>query len=114
MPIQQILEKVTSTLGARLVYAEAIERDGVTVVPAAMVRGGGGGGGGTDASGEGGEGGGFGITAKPAGALVIDGDRVRWKPALDATRIVVAMLTVVGLAMLLRYKVVRAQIKAAS
>ena len=72
----------------RRVYGEPIEKDGVTVIPAANVRGGGGGGFGRGAQGDGG-GGGFGVTAKPAGAYVIKDGMVTWKPAIDATRMAV-------------------------
>lgn len=87
----------------RRVFGDPIEKDGVTVIPAAKVRGGGGGGfgEGPDSAGRGG-GGGFGVSARPAGAYVIKDGMVTWKPAIDATRIalmgqlvaIVALLTI--------------------
>jgi uncharacterized spore protein YtfJ len=71
------------------VFGEAYERDGVTVVPVASVRGGAGGGGGKKAdTGEEGEGGGFGLIARPAGVYVIKDGAVSWQPAVDVNRIV--------------------------
>ncbi len=96
MNAEELLEnarEALQSLQARRVYAEPYERDGVTVIPAAAVRGGGGGGGGggegPDGRGHGsGGGGGFGLIARPVGAFVIKGDQVTWKPALDVTRLV--------------------------
>ncbi len=76
------IERARDVLTVRRVYGEAIEKDGVTIIPAANVRGGGGGG--ADAEGNGG--GGFGVMASPAGAYVIKEGRVRWEPALDLNR----------------------------
>jgi len=78
------------------VFGEAYERNGVTVIPVATVRGTAGGGGGGDAEGNGGTGGGFGLSARPVGAFVVKGDDVSWRPAYDATR--VALLGEVGAA----------------
>jgi len=83
------IERSQDVLTVKRVFGEPIERDGVTIIPAASVGGGGGGGGG---GGEGkgqrgsGHGGGFGVSAKPAGAFVIREGRVRWEPALDLNR----------------------------
>jgi uncharacterized spore protein YtfJ len=81
--VDEILKGAQDTLTVTRVYGEPIETDGVTVVPAAAVRGGGGGGG--DAEGDGG--GGFGVMAKPVGAYVIRGNQVSWVPAVDVTRV---------------------------
>jgi hypothetical protein len=66
---------------AKRVYAEPVERDGVTIVPAAQITGGAGGGGGVDPGGNDGGGFGFGVIAKPVGAWVIGGGKADWKPA---------------------------------
>lgn len=99
MTTNEILDRTARALGGVTVFGEPQTSDGVTVIPAAVVRGGGGGGGGTqrvagtDADGETavgeGEGGGFGLSARPAGALIIDGHEVRWKMPLDLTRIII-------------------------
>jgi uncharacterized spore protein YtfJ len=99
MNAKEILAQAGETLTARRVYGEPYERDGLTIVPAARVRGGGGGGGGENEQGQTGSGGGFGMTASPVGAYVIRGDEVRWRPAIDWTRIVL-MAEIVALAAL--------------
>lgn len=71
------------------VLGEPYEHDGVTVIPAAAVRGGAGGGTGKKGeTGEEGEGGGLGLVARPAGAYVIKDGAVSWLPAVDVNRIV--------------------------
>ncbi|MGI9646073.1 MAG: spore germination protein GerW family protein [Ilumatobacteraceae bacterium] len=87
MHVDQILKRARSALGADRVYGTPIERDGVTVVPAAKVVGGGGGGG--DESKDGGGGGGFGVNARPAGVLIIEPDgTVKWKGFIDINRVI--------------------------
>ena len=88
--IEELMSKVREALHAGMVYAEPYEKDGLTVIPAAMVLGGGGGGSGKvgDASQREGEGGGFGLVARPVGAFVIQNGTVRWQPALDVTRLI--------------------------
>src|SRR5918994_4696688 len=104
MDIAEAIGKAQDAITVKRVYGEPYERDGVVLIPAAEVRGGGGGGGGTDAAKESsGSGGGYGVNARPVGAYVIEGGRVRWEPAVDVTGITVrAMVTALGLAFLLR------------
>ena len=96
--IEAILLGAQDAMAAKRVYGEPVERDGVTVIPAASVGGGGGGGGDNENNG----GGGFGIRARPVGAYVIRGDRVEWKPALDVQRLLFAAAGLVALALLAR------------
>jgi uncharacterized spore protein YtfJ len=71
------------------VFGQPYERDGVTVIPAATIRGGAGGGNGRKPeTSEEGEGGGMGLIARPAGAYVIKDGAVSWQPAVDVNRIV--------------------------
>jgi uncharacterized spore protein YtfJ len=84
MNVQEILEKAQDTVTVKRVYGTPIEKDGLTIIPAASVGGGGGGGGGPADSGSGV---GFGMQARPVGAFVIKDGEVRWEPAIDATRI---------------------------
>ena len=71
------------------VFGEPYERDGVTVIPAAAVRGGAGGGNGRkQETSEEGEGGGMGLVVRPVGAFVIKDGVVSWQPAVDVNRIV--------------------------
>jgi uncharacterized spore protein YtfJ len=93
------IERARDVLTVRRVFGDPIERDGVTVIPAAKVRGGGGGGSGSGPNGEGG-GGGFGVSATPAGVYVIKDGTVRWEPALDLGR-TIFMGQVVGIVALL-------------
>jgi uncharacterized spore protein YtfJ len=90
MSAKDILDLARDAVTVRRVYGEPVERDGVTVIPAAIVRGGAGAG-----SGEGeqeqrsaGDGGGWGGTARPVGAFVISGGQVTWQPVIDVNRIV--------------------------
>jgi uncharacterized spore protein YtfJ len=100
MDVDQVLEKARADMRAGLVFGEPIERDGVTVIPAAKIAGGGGAGS-DDASDGGGGGGGFGLSARPAGALIIEpGGNVRWKGYLDLNRVVLGG-QIVGLVLVL-------------
>jgi uncharacterized spore protein YtfJ len=87
------LDAVKDVLTVKRVFGDAYERDGVTVIPVAALRGGGGGGGGEgdapDAQGTGsGAGLGFGVDVRPVGAFVVKDGTVTWSPAIDAMRIV--------------------------
>lgn len=98
------IERARDVLTVRRVYGDVIEKDGVTVIPAANVRGGGGGGG--DAEGNGG--GGFGVSASPAGAYVIKEGHVRWEPALDLNRTILVGQIVGIVALLTLRSIVKA------
>ncbi|HEY7593338.1 MAG TPA: spore germination protein GerW family protein [Actinophytocola sp.] len=88
MTIDELISRMRDSLQAKVVYAEPVEKDGMTIIPAAVVLGGGGGGRGQDKDAQQGEGAGFGLMARPAGAFIIENGEVRWQPALDATRLV--------------------------
>lgn len=96
MNATKILEEAGNVLAVKRVFGDPIERDGVTIVPVARVRGGGGGGEGTPAATEGekgqtlgGWGGGWGAQATPAGVFVIKGGDVAWQPAVDVNRLAI-------------------------
>ena len=108
--------------GANRVFGEPVSRDGVTVLPVAKVSGGGGGGSGEGhprARGEGrasegagrGYGGGFGISTKPVGAFIIKNGSVRWRPAIDRTKVILGGQVVAIMAMLTIRTIVRARIR---
>lgn len=101
MVLEELGGVARDVLTVRQVYGEPIERDGVTIVPVAAVRGGGGGGRGSN-GGEDGEGGGFGMTARPVGAFVLADGRVDWQPAVDVNRTIMIAGIVLGLALLRR------------
>jgi uncharacterized spore protein YtfJ len=101
------LNAMHDSITVKRVFGDPIERDGVTVVPVAAVRGGGGGGGGEGTGDEGsgaGGGMGFGLDARPVGVFVLKGGEVSWQPALDRTRVIVGMqmLALVGLLVMRR------------
>jgi uncharacterized spore protein YtfJ len=62
--VDEILHGAREAITAKRVYSDPIETEGVTVVPAAAVRGGAGGGGDEELNG----GAGFGLGARPVGA----------------------------------------------
>jgi len=107
MDVQKMLADARDAMTVKRVYGDPYEKDGVTVIPAANVRGGGGGGSGNDAEGSGGGGGGFGMTARPVGAYVIKDGEVRWVPAVDETRIALRGILVPIVGMLVFRSVIR-------
>jgi uncharacterized spore protein YtfJ len=102
MQPERQLRRAQRLFSAKRVYAEPVERDGVTVIPAAHVMGGAGGGGGVDPDGNDGGGVGFGVVARPVGAWVIGGGKAEWKPAgaFELNR-VISLLPALGLIALL-------------
>ena len=105
MDVQSALSEAGGAMTAKRVYAEPYVHDGLTIIPAAAVRGGGGGGGDESSGGAG-----FGLYATPKGAWVVEGDKVTWKPAVDVNRIILGAQVVAVVALL----TVRALIKARS
>jgi uncharacterized spore protein YtfJ len=104
--VEEIIEKARDSLTVKRVFGDPYEKNGVTVIPAASVRGGAGGGSGEGPEGTGkGGGGGFGLTARPAGAYVIRGDQVSWQPAVDVNRIILGA-QIVALAALLTVRTI--------
>jgi uncharacterized spore protein YtfJ len=87
MDIMQVIDQARDSITVRRVFGDPVERDGLTIIPAASVQGGGGGGSPGDGEGSG-SGGGFGIRARPVGAYVIRDGKVRWEPALDLNRVI--------------------------
>jgi uncharacterized spore protein YtfJ len=101
--IDEILRGAREALSAEKVFGEPIEEDGVTVIPAASVRGGGGGGGDTEGNG----GSGFGLTATPVGAYVIKDGEVSWKPAVNPNRMILGWQIVTALGFFAWWRVAR-------
>lgn len=95
--VQEAVTRARDAISVQRVFGEPYERNGVTVIPAARIWGGGGGGlqEGHEGPGPGaGFGSGFGMLGRPAGAFVLKGDTVRWQPAVDPNVIVPAVLLV--------------------
>jgi len=88
MEMPEFISSARDTMTVRRVFGEPYERDGVTIIPAARIAGGGGGGSGGDAQGGQGMGGGFGLSAMPVGAYVIKDGKVTWLPAVDVNRLI--------------------------
>jgi uncharacterized spore protein YtfJ len=119
----KLTSRIGENLSVRRAFGAAYEKDGVLVIPVALVAGGGGGGQRTIApegqdsplasrpaddpdngrdSRHGAEaGGGFGGLILPIGAYVVKGDEVRWVPAVNVTVIVLASLSTIRLLALL-------------
>ena len=120
MDAGNLLVKASENLWVRRAFGTAYEKDGMLIIPVAMVAGGGGAGTartrrGKAAAGPDGlleevppaddgapqdpgrvdAGGGFGGVVLPAGVYVVKGDRVRWVPAVDVTIVVLASLSLV-------------------
>jgi uncharacterized spore protein YtfJ len=104
MNVTEMLNEARDAISVKRVYGDPIERDGLTIVPAASVRGGGGGGGDSENNG----GGGFGLTARPVGVFVVKGDEVHWEPAVDVSRISMMGLMVGIVALLVLRSIVKA------
>jgi uncharacterized spore protein YtfJ len=102
MDAKEILEQARDTLSVRRVFGEPIERGGVLVVPVARFMGGAGSG-----SGDQGGGGGWGGSAAPAGVYVIDGNDVRWQPAVDVNRVILGAQVVLLVGLLVLRSIVR-------
>lgn len=100
---QMALSQTLDAMAIRHVFGEPIDRDGVTYLPVAKVRGGGGGGGDTEGNG----GAGFGVATKPAGVYVIRNGDAEWRPAIDINRIVLGGQLVAIIALLVLRSIVR-------
>ena len=94
MTFLDALHAARDSLTVTRVFGEPYEKDGLTIITAALVTGGAGGGAGHDRPGQNGEGGGFGVVGRPAGAYVIQHDKVTWRPAVDLNRVVVSVAAV--------------------
>lgn len=110
MDIDALLTRAAEPAPSGRAYGPVIERDDCVIIPAAYVLsvgGGGGGGGPTRADApdaEAGSGGGAGHVSLswPVGTYVIRNGEARWVPAFDATRVAVAAVVLVRLALKLR------------
>lgn len=108
--VDKTIEGAKDVLTVRRVFGEPYEKNGVTIIPAARVQGGAGGGSGDSPTGRGG-GTGFGVSAKPAGAFVIRGDEVVWRPTVDVNRVILGAQIVAVLALLVARSIVRNRAK---
>jgi len=125
MDVENLLAKLGDNLSVRRAFGTAYEKDGMLIIPVALVAGGGGGGTARTRLGDSAArpgsppeaapavrdaaprdaaprdaapmdtGGGFGGLVLPSGAYVVKGDQVRWVPAVDTTIVVLASLSLV-------------------
>ncbi len=121
--VSTMMETAKDTFSVRRVFGDPIAHNGIQVIPAVRVRGGGGSGGGPQASdpdpdgigtgtgtGTGtspASGGGFGLVASPAGVYVVNGDDVRWRPAVNAERIVLSGMALFAFALWMLRSILR-------
>lgn len=111
MGIEQLLESTRDAVTVKRVFGEPYEHDGVIIVPAAKV-GGGAGGGEAEVEGHENAGAGMGMGATPAGAFVVEGGMVSWRPAIDVNRIILGGQIVAIVALLTLRSIVKARQKA--
>ena len=120
MDVENLLAKTSDSISVHRAFGTAYEKDGMLIIPVAMVAGGGGAGTSSprrrnsaarpdsppgesavadDAipqdPGRMDAGGGFGGLVLPSGAYVVKGDEVRWVPAVDVTIVILASLSLV-------------------
>jgi len=111
MKVTEVFDAAKDAIAVKRVYAEPYEKDGLTVIPAAVVCDGAGGGSGQDDKGQEGGGGGFGMSGRPVGAYVIKDGQVTWRPGVD-TNLIAAVVGAAVIAYLLsRPRMVRARTK---
>ena len=115
MDATDVIAHAQDSLTVRRVFGEPITADGVTVIPAARITGGGGAGSGTgDPNGQrptgSGSGGGYGLGVVPAGAFVLRDGTVTWRPAMDVNKVIMGgqLVAIVALLALRSYLKLRA------
>lgn len=91
--VSAIMERIGSSASVNAVFGEAVEREGVTVIPVARVRWGGGGGGGGEGADEG-YGGGGGASAAPHGYIELKGGEARYRRVRPPRRALLLALVV--------------------
>jgi len=95
MDLKEFIGDAQESMTIRRVFGEPYVQNGVTLVPAARIKGAVGGGGG-DQKTEGqegeGEGGGLMLSASPIGVYVIRGEKVTWMPSFDLNRVIWGVL----------------------
>ncbi len=77
--LERLANQVGSNAGAKAVFGDAVERDGITVIPVARIRWGVGAGGGEGVEGSG-SGGGGGVAADPIGYIEVTSTGATFRP----------------------------------
>ena len=109
MRAMDVVNEARAAMRASEVFAAPIEKNGVTIIPAAKISGGAGGGGDQQEPQAGGMG--FGVSSRPVGAFVIKGNDVSWQPALDLNRVILMGQVVAVVALLTARAIVKAVAK---
>jgi uncharacterized spore protein YtfJ len=113
MEVEDVITQARDALTVKRVFGDPYQQNGVTIIPAARVRGGAGAGRGEGAEGEGnGSGSAFSITAHPVGAFIISEGELRWRPAVDVNRIILGGQVVMVVALLTARAIVKARARA--
>jgi uncharacterized spore protein YtfJ len=112
MTTRDIFDRSADLITPKRVFGDPYTSDGITVIPAASIRGAGGGGEGKRDA-EQGDGGGFAVNARPAGVVEITGDTVRWKVPFDLNRAIAGTQLVVMAYLVLRWLTDRSKTRAA-
>jgi uncharacterized spore protein YtfJ len=108
--IEDLIAEARDAITVKRVYGDPYEHNGITLIPAAAVRGGAGAGEGEGSEPEAsGFGGGFGMMARPVGAYRIRGDEVTWVPAADTTRVLILAEIALIVAMLVVRSILRSR-----
>jgi uncharacterized spore protein YtfJ len=104
MFIEGVVKKLADNARAAVVFADPVEREGLTIIPIARLSWGFGGGTGSDKKGtSSGMGGGGGITAVPVGYIELKGGKARFSPIVDFSKIIpVAIVLSLLISLLLR------------
>lgn len=107
--VEELMDKMASSIGGGRSFGPAFEHGGCTVIPVAYVFGGGGGGSGTSpeqqhAPPRTGIGGGFGFVSWPIGAYVIKNGEVTWRPLFDVGGLALLAVGVVRLLIQVRQR----------
>lgn len=89
--VTTLMERIGASAGVTAVFGEAVERDGVTVIPVARVRWGGGGGGGAEGADEG-FGAGGGAMAAPHGFIELSGGEARYRRVRSPLRLLLLLI----------------------
>lgn len=96
MDVNELLKRAGEHLTIGRAFGPPYERDGVLVIPVALVAGGGGGGT-TGEKADEAAGGGFGGVVHPLGVYVVQEGRVRFVPTVDVTLLALGWLLLVRL-----------------
>ena len=104
MTLQELIAKASDSFGVSRSFGPPIEKDGTLVIPVAIAGGGGGGGEAPSSADQPntGVGAGFGGVSWPLGVYVLKDGTVKWVPAIDPTRLALAVIGLVKLGMKLR------------